>query len=385
MRVYLDNAATTLQKPETVYEKMDYVNRKLAVNVGRGSYALAQEGVRIIEDTRTMLKKLIGAEEVAEVVFTASATLALNLIIGGMEWRKEDNVYISSFEHNAVIRTLYGYQRKAEFTMIELPLNERGEIDLKKTEYLFSQQPPTALFVNYVSNVTGYILPVEKLSSMAKEKGAVVVIDGAQALGAIPVSRKEIEADFLVFAGHKALHGPFGIGGFYNFNRRRLNHVIFGGTGSDSLNTEMPEGISGLEPGSANITAIAGLQAALEEISSEEHLAKDWEKERKIIQRLIEGLQKIRGVILYKAPDREHQAGVISINVQGYRAQELGRILDEDYGIAVRIGYHCAPLIHKHLQDEAYGGTVRISVDKYNTEEDIDEVLMAIEELAEEV
>lgn len=382
--IYLDNAATTLRKPEEVYRRMDYVNRRLSVNAGRGSYALAREAAEIIEDTRRLMRKITGAEEVAEVVFTSSATLALNSIIGGIPWRKEDVIYVSPYEHNAVMRTLYGYQRQTGYRIAELPLlSESGEIDLEQTEYLFSQQPPVGLFLTCVSNVTGYILPVRELADMGKQYGSIVVADSAQALGAIPVSAAELPADFLVFAGHKGLHGPFGVGGFLRLTGQKLKNCIFGGTGSDSLNMEMPAGTAGLEPGSPNITAIAGLQAALEDCLSAGTPEKSRKQEKELMERLITGLEALPGVTVYKAPDREHQAGVVSINLEGYQAGETGLLLDEDYGIAVRTGYHCAPLIHKYLKDEAYGGTVRISVDRYTEETDVGALLAAVRELGE--
>lgn len=383
--IYLDNAATTLKKPLEVYQRMDKVNRNLSVNVGRGSYCLAQKANEIVEDTREKLKQLIGAVEETKVIFTASATLAFNMIIGGLPWKKEDIVYVSSYEHNAVMRTLYGVQKRIGFSIIELPmLGENWEIDLEKTKYMFSAKPPAYLFLTYVSNVTGYILPVEKLSKMAKNYNSTVIIDAAQALGAIPIEKEKIPVDFLVFAGHKAMHGPFGVGGFYQFTDKIiLANVFFGGTGSDSLNLEMPEGIQGYEPGSVNIVSIAGLQAAIEELIPREKRICYWEKEKELIKKLVGELEQINGIMLYKASNIENQAGVISINLEGYQAQEVGRILDEDFQIAVRTGYHCVPLIHKYLQDKSYNGTVRISTDRYTTDKDINAILSAITELAE--
>lgn len=421
MTVYLDNAATTLRKPESVYRAMEEALRHGSVNAGRGSYALAQEAERQITATKDLLKRIVKAEQAAEVVFTASATLAFNAIIGGMDWQQEDVVYVTPYEHNAVMRTLHGYQKQYGFQITELPL-ESGTlaIDLQKTEYLFAKTPPTHLFLNMISNVTGYVLPAAELCRRAHSYGCITILDGAQALGTLPVSMKELDADFLVFAGHKALCGPFGIGGYINAYRRKLKHFFLGGTGSASLNLEMPEETEGFEPGSPNIVAIRGLQAALEDLmdgeqprgteetvdvaerqnaerqkdveewqnaevlQNEKRLLQFWREEQSRISYLKKQLLTLDGLQLYAAPTEQTQAGILSINLEGYKAQELGRILDEDYNIAVRTGYHCAPLIHKHLQDEGYVGTVRISIGRFTEEEELRRVVEVLRELAEE-
>lgn len=381
--VYLDNAATTFPKSERVYQAMEETGRRLGVNAGRGSYALAREAAALISDTRQKLLQAAGASGPSEAVLTASATLAFNAIIGGMDWNREDVVYVSPYEHNAVIRTLAGYRKKYGFTIQELPVfRESLEMDLDKTAYFFAKQPPTYLFLNMVSNVTGYILPAEKLCALAKQYKGMVVLDGAQALGSVPVDLRNTDADFLVFAGHKALGGPFGIGGYLNLGQHRLRHVFYGGTGSNSLDAEMPEGIEGYEPGSPDIVAVAGLHAALEEISDPALRQENRMKEQKKTDFLVRQLSRIPGLTLYSAPHAEKQTGILSVNLEGYRAGEVGKLLDEDFDIAVRTGYHCAPLIHSHLGDEMFGGTVRISIGRFSTEEEIQKICDALWELS---
>lgn len=382
-RIYLDNAATTFPKPEHVYQEMDRVNRTLAVNAGRGSYFLARQAQEIIEQTREYLLGLVCANQVAEVVLSVSATIALNQIIGGIQWKKCDTVYVSPYEHNAVMRALHVQQKRYCFQILELPLQKENlQIDLKKTEFLFAQNPPSHLFVTHMSNVTGYILPLERLARLGKEYQALVVVDASQSLGLLPVDLRLLPVDILVFAGHKNLYGPLGTGGFYIRRGIILDTYLAGGTGSDSLNLKMPEHApERYEPASPNIAATAGLCAALEELTYTGGPEDHFRTEQELTGQLRTGLQRLSGVTVY-GHSSETSVGIVSFNIRGYKALEIGTILDEDYGIAVRTGYHCAPLIHKFLEDQEYGGTVRAGIGRYTTEEEIDKLIMAVSELA---
>ncbi len=377
--IYLDNAATTYPKPEIVYERMDECNRYLAVNAGRGSYELAKEALELMERTRDKLLKLAGAKDVAEVVFAASATVACNEIIGGLNFTEYDVVYVSPYEHNAVARTIFHHQKRVGFTVEELPLCEDGTIDMELTAYQFSVKKPSYVFVTHMSNVTGYILPVDKILNMAKECGAVTVVDGSQALGLVPVELKKLEADYYVFAGHKNLYGPFGIGGFFIRHGNQLRSYIAGGTGSDSLNLDMPAGIAGLEAGSPNIVAVAGLEAALQ-VYEEQGCETFLEQEKQLTRFLCEELSGIEEVVTYLPPDESH-VGIVACNIKGYQSADVGELLDEDYHIALRTGYHCAPYVHKHLKNEGYGGVMRISIGRYTTADDIERLVKAVREI----
>ena len=386
--IYLDNAATTFPKSESVYCRMDEINRTLSVNAGRGSYKAARAAEEIIADTRGRLSSLAGADGIADVFFTASATVAMNQIIGGLEFNKTDTVYVSPFEHNAVMRTLNLWQKKIGFTVAVIPfktdkLGEREyhSIDVEATQFLFKKNRPAYVFMSYVSNVTGYILPVAEIGKMAWECGAKVIVDGAQAFGVVPVDFKTIPIDILVFAGHKTLYGPFGVAGFIKRKNFPLGKVFAGGTGSDSLNLEMPEeGSSRYEIGSENIVAIAGLNEALKDIDVDAVFS----EEKRLTELLVDGLEKIKNVYTY-LPDKSNHIGILSFNLGGYKASEVGQILDEDFDIAVRTGYHCAPLIHDYLNDKSFVGTVRASIGKFTKEEEIGVFLKAVKELAEEI
>lgn len=388
--IYLDNAATTFPKPECVYRAMEEAGRNYGVNAGRGSYALAREASAVIEETREWIKCLSGADSVAEVVFTPSATVACNQVFGGLEWKKEDVVYVSPFEHNAVMRVLHLLQKRYGFAIEELALAEETlELDLEKIRFQFLRKKPTVVAVTHVSNVTGYILPVEEVAKSAAEQGAVVVVDGSQGLGLVPVCLKNLPVDFYIFAGHKTLYGPVGTGGFLQSGRIALKPYLAGGTGSSSLDLEMSYDVTGLEPGSPNVPAIAGLRAAVAELCGEaggiawEKVSEVLERERRMAEYLINRLGEIPGVKLYLPKDRKRRAGIVAFNVEGYQASEVGMLLDEDYGIAVRTGYQCAPLIHKYLRTEEFLGVVRAGVGRFTTEEELEALADAVREIAE--
>lgn len=386
--IYLDNAATTFPKSESVLARMDEINRNLAVNAGRGSYKAARQAEEIIANTRDKLLKLANANGVADIFFTPSATIAFNQIIGGIEWKDTDVVYVSPFEHNAVMRTLNLWQKKVGFSIQVLPLKSETEnnnnyhyIDLDAVKFQFAKNKPDYVFLSYVSNVTGYILPVEEIGTMAKSVGGKVIVDGAQAFGLVSVDFKSMPIDLMVFAGHKTLYGPFGVAGFIKTKEFALSQLFAGGTGSDSLNLDMPfTGSSRYEVGSENIVAIAGLEAALDELVQDNVYA----REKCLTEALIKGIENIKNVYTY-LPVEDRHVGIVSLNIGGYKASEVGQILDEDFDIAVRTGYHCAPLIHDYLKDKPFVGTVRASVGKFTSEKDVDKFLKAIKELAEDI
>lgn len=376
--IYLDNAATTFPKPECVYTALDNANRNLAVNSGRGSYRLARETTKIIDDTKNMIKKLTHAPQDASVVFLPSITIAMNIILNGIHFSQGSNVYVSPYEHNAVARTLHLIEKIKGINIIELPFQEDSlEIDLEKMKYMFTRNIPTCVCCTHISNVTGYVLPIREIFEFAKQYNSITVLDTAQSMGVLDMNISELNTDFVAFTGHKSLYGPFGIGGFIDMGKVELNNYIVGGTGSDSLNLEMPDQIPAkYESSSPNIVTIAGLNAALIEYNPTEV----FNKEKTLTEYLVSKLSENENVILY-LPAEDRHIGVISFNVNGYKAEDAGMILDEDYNIAVRTGYHCAPFVHKYLNDFEYTGTIRVGLGKFNTKDDIDALINAIQEL----
>lgn len=373
--IYLDNAATTFPKPEAVYREMDRVSRHLAVNAGRGAYKAAKEAADIIASTKDMLLKMFRAEGEYDVVFTPSVTHALNQIIGGIDINSSSNVYCTPYEHNAVARPLHHRLSEAGTEEIMIPLTDTLNIDLKKTAFLFSSKPPDAVFITAVSNVTGYILPVQEITEAVHKHGGMVIIDAAQASGLVPMDMTKIRADIVCFAGHKTLCGPFGIGGFLIRRGSSLAPCFFGGTGSDSLNLDMPKGTPDrYEASSPNIVAIAGLRASLMELDVEDHYRRVME----LTQYAYDRLSSVPVVRLRGHADGAEHIGIVSFTVEGYMSDDVGSILDEEFDIAVRTGYHCAPYIHNYLKDKPYGGTIRIGLGQYNTRNDIDKLTEAL-------
>jgi len=379
--IYLDNAATTFPKPENVYKKMDLVNRNYAVNAGRGSYNLAKKADEEIEKTKKLISNLVNGGG-SSISFTPSISIALNQILFGLDWSEIKNVYVSPFEHNAVIRVLYAIKRKKFFNIIEISLEKNSlEIDINKMIYEFSKNPPNLICLNAMSNVSGYILPYEVIFSEGKRFNSLNILDTAQALGLVKIDMQNQNIDILAFAGHKSLYGPFGVGGVVVKPQVTINAILAGGTGSDSLNVNMPEYLPNkLEFASKNIVAIAGLGAALELTNYEQN----FEKEKELAEYFISEIEKISEVILYLPKNLEYHNSIISFNIEDFKANEVGNILNDDFDIAVRTGYHCAPLIHKYLNDEKFLGTVRVGIGMYNSKKEIDILVNAIVDIINE-
>lgn len=379
--VYLDNAATTFPKPEEVYTAMDNANRNMGVNAGRGSYKVAQTASKLISDTKVQLRQLVHAESSSGVILTPSITIALNQVINGINWISNATIYVSPYEHNAVARTVNKVAKEKGLMVKQIPIDDATlEIDLEKLKYEFSKEKPFAVFCTHVSNVTGYILPVSEIFSEAKKYDAITVLDSAQSLGLIEVDSKTIFADVICFAGHKCLYGPFGIGGFINITNVPLDVYITGGTGSDSLNLDMPDGNeSKYESSSTNIVAIAGLHAALKCLD----IANCRGKEQQLTDYLIGELSKMDNIHMYLPADRDKHIGIVSFTHDELNSEDVGTILDEDFNIAVRTGYHCAPYIHDYLKDKQSLGTVRIGLGQFTSKEDIDTFISALIEINE--
>lgn len=376
--VYLDNAATTFPKPEVVYRAMDKMNREGAVNAGRGSYKLARDASKLIGETKDLIRRLVHVDASSAVVFSPSVTIAMNQIVNGMQLREQAVVYVSPYEHNAVARSIHELGKKKKLIIREIPLNSDLEIDLEKMKYDFAIDKPDAVFCTHVSNVTGYILPVKKIFEEAKKYGSITVLDVAQSMGLVQIRADLMQVDLIAFAGHKTLYGPFGIGGFINVSGIPLDIFISGGTGSDSLNLEMPSGKeTRYESASCNIVAVAGLNAAMKVIDPDACMA----HEKELGYYLIKKLSEIRSVKMYVPKDRESHVGIVSFVVDGYISEDVGMILDEDFDIAVRTGYHCAPFIHKYLKDENTLGTVRVGLGQFSVKEDIDKLAMGLKEI----
>ena len=370
--IYLDNAATTFPKPEIVYEALDKANKN-AFNTGRGSYKVARELTLVLDETK---EKLLNLDKIknGKVVFTSSATIALNNILFGIEFQEGDNIYVTPFEHNAVIRPLAELAKTKKINILTIPFDkETWNIDTDKMTNMFALKKPKAVIVSHVSNATGLILPFEAIFETSKRYNSVNVLDSAQGYGIVPIENKR-NIDYIVVAGHKSLYGSFGIAGYIKLGNDKLNKTIFGGTGSDSLNNDMP----GFEAGSPNIVAIQSI-----------HTSIDWVKENNILDHekeltmyLVNELNKIEKCHIYIPNDYKDKIfGIVSFNIEGYLADDVGKILDEEYNIYVRTGFHCAPQIHDFISSIEYNGTVRVSLGYFNSKDDIDKLIKALKSL----
>ncbi len=376
--IYLDNAATTYPKPVSVYDVMDKVNRTSAVNSGRGSYKIAREMTALIDETRTRLLSLFNAEGIADIVFTPSVTHAFNQVLEGLKLDEGSVVYTSMYEHNAVARTLEKLREEKGVAIAELPLCDDGTIDIEGVRFAFAKTTPSAVVLTALSNVTGYVTPYNDVFELAKaaNSACVTILDAAQAAGLLSLNMKQEPIDILCFAGHKTLYGPFGIAGFALRKGVDLAVTFTGGTGSDSLNKHMPETAPGkYEAASPNIVAIAGLHEALAKLDVSKH----YKTLKSLTEYLFDELSSIKKVHVLGYSG--NNIGIISFVVDGYMSSDVGAILDDEYDIAVRTGYHCAPDIHTILNDKFYGGTVRVGIGMFNSKDDLDKLIEALESL----
>lgn len=372
MSFYFDNAATTFPKPECVYSFMDSFYRKHGGNAGRGQYKIAAEASKITSETRVFMQKILGCTN-KDVIFAPSATIALNMVIQGLlsNSEKPKTVYISPFEHNSVTRVLHHFEKIGEIKVRQLYVSSDFEYKTENINAQFAENPPDIVIVSHASNVIGLVAPVLEIFAVAKKYGALTVTDMAQTAGLVPLDVASDLVDFAVFAGHKTLYGPFGIGGFAKSRNVALEPVLFGGTGVDSANQDMPENIPGrYEMGSQNICAVAGLHAAAQWFLQNQDEIRAAEEENH--RRLLEILRQYDFVKIAGPADRFSEKtkciGVVSTVFDGYAAEDIGNVFDE-MEIAVRTGLQCSPLAHKFLGTFP-AGTVRFSVGYFTGEED---------------
>lgn len=381
MGAYFDNAATTYPKPACVYEAMDdYYRHHGDGSAGRGTYAGARDAGRLLADVRRGLRELFHTEHHAAVL-TSSATEALNLVLQGIPYSSGENVFLSPFEHNAVLRPLHAMREQIPFDVERLAVDrETLAFDIDAIEAQFAVHPPRLVVLSHASNVCGAVTPVAEIFALAKKYHAMTVLDMAQTAGLIDTDLVMVQADAAVFAGHKTLLGPFGAAGVMLRDGVRLRPLLYGGTGIDSANAAMPEDAPlRYEAGSRNMLAAAGLHAAIGYLEKE-GIDKIFAAERDAREYLVS---------ILNAYDFIHPIvpkcgiGVISTTFDGFAPDEAGRILGER-GIAVRTGLHCAPEAHRFLGTFP-AGTVRFSVSAMTEEKDFEALRMALDEVAEEI
>lgn len=377
---YFDNAATTYPKPECVYTFMDQFYRQSGGNAGRGHYSIAQSAGELILDTRKRLQKLLHCPA-KQVVFTPTATIALNIIIQGIIASGVKNVYVSPFEHNAVTRTLHHYDQIERISVTQLSVTKDLKYDLEKIRYQFDAVKPDLVIVSHASNTIGLVAPIEDIFSLAKKYEAYTLVDMAQSAGLVDCNIGLNCIDFAVFAGHKTLYGPTGISGFVMEPSIKLPAVLFGGTGYESANQDMPESIpEKYEMGTLNVVGIAGLNASLKWIQ-EKTIQTLAQKEKENREKLLEILNNYDFIRVVGNYGSNEYVGIVSCLIEGISSDSAGNIFDRQ-GISVRTGLHCAPLAHRFMGTYP-AGTIRFSVNYFTSEEDFEQLMEALDFIEE--
>ena len=378
--VYLDNAATSFPKPPEVYSKLDRFIRESCANPGRSSHRMARESALCVMKAREHLAALFNISNPLQIGFTANATLALNMAIHGV-LKKGDHVVTTAMEHNSVLRPLYELKKNGIITYtIVMPKNRFGAID----PYDVSRAVRTntrLIIMTASSNVTGIIMPYGEVGELARKKGILYLVDASQGAGAIPIDVKAMAITMLAFSGHKSLMGPQGTGGLYVDEQVPLRPIIQGGTGSRSFETVHPLFMPDiLESGTLNTPGIAGLDAAVEFILKT-GTKTILEKKEQLLSKLYERLAGHSQIKLFSTVESHQNSGIIALLIGNVDSSETGNLLDSRYQIAVRSGFHCAPLAHKALGTERTG-LVRLSLGYYNTLDEMQYTADSLIELA---
>jgi cysteine desulfurase family protein len=376
---YFDNAATTYPKPECVYSFMDEFYRNHGGSAGRGNYALANSAKGVVEETRDLLKELLHCPA-KQVIFTPTATIALNMIIQGVILMGVRNVYISPFEHNAVTRTLHCFEQSGQISVTVLSVSDSLQYDFPRIRYQFEGLKPDLIIISHASNVIGLVSPVEEIFSLGKTYGAVTLVDMAQTAGLVDLDVGLETVDFAVFAGHKTLMGPTGISGFIMNPDFELPPVLFGGTGYDSANQQMPDSMpERYEMGTLNIAGVAGLNAALKWIKSQS-VSELFREEAKRRRRLIELLNAYDFIKIIGNIEGRKYVGIVSVLITGISSDSAGSIFAERE-ISVRTGLQCAPKAHQFLGTYP-AGTIRFSVNSLTDDRDFKALRDALDDIA---
>ena len=375
--IYFDNAATSDPKPPSVVKAVTDALTRCNANPGRSGHRVAIEAGRIVLDARQQLQSILGAEDATGVIFTLNCTDALNLAIKG-SLNYGDHVITTLLEHNSVLRPLNELARRGRISLTMLPPRDDGFISPE--DVLRAIRADTRLIVvTHASNVTGAIQPVAAIGQIARQHGVRYLIDGAQALGAMPVNVQALNCDLYAFPGHKSLLGPQGTGGLYIRPGIELYTLREGGTGSSSDSMFQPEELpERYESGTVNLPGIAGLGAGCAHVAG--RLAQILSHERELTAALYEGLSKMDGVTLYSPAEEAARAGIISFNLGDLSSSQTADALARA-NIAVRGGLHCAPGVHRFL-GTLRRGAVRASVGHANTFEEVDRFLRTLREIS---
>ena len=376
--IYLDNAATTLKKPEGVAQAMTKALCSMG-NSGRGAHNATLDASRMIYGTREKLAELFHVPDPLRIAFTCNATEALNIAIQGV-LNSGEHVITTVCEHNSVLRPVF-WMEKQNVSYSLLPADQKGVMQYEELPKLLKKETK-AIIVTHASNLTGNVTDIKKVSEFAREHGLLLIVDASQTAGCIPIDVEEMGIDILCFTGHKGLMGPQGTGGIYVREGLCVRPLKVGGSGVRSFDREHPDTMpTALEAGTLNGTGIAGLSASVSYIL-EQGVSKIHQKEMELALRFKKGVENIPGITIYGDYEHSDRTAIVSLNLGDTDSATVSDWLWEDYEIAVRSGAHCAPLMHRTLGTEDQGA-VRFSFSCFNTEEEVDTAIQALKELQE--
>lgn len=377
--IYLDNAATTISKPQAVIDAVAQAMCSLG-NAGRGATSGALDAARTIHACRAKLARLLGCPRADHVCFTPNSTVALNTAINGVV-RPRDRVVTTVLEHNSVLRPLNRLAAEQGVTVEHAGCDASGVLDYDELERLIT--PGTrAVVVTQASNVTGNAVDIARVAAMAHTAGALVIVDASQSAGTAHIDMQAMGLDVVCFTGHKGLMGPQGTGGLAVAEGVDVAPWAMGGTGVHSFDElQPPEWPTRLEAGTLNGHGIAGLSAGLDFIETQGGVEAIAAHERALAGRFLAGVREIPGITLYGAFDQPVRSAIVSLNVGDIDSAEISDALMQGWGIATRPGAHCAPLMHRALGTERQG-VVRFSFGYFNTDEDVDTAIDALCDLA---
>jgi cysteine desulfurase/selenocysteine lyase len=375
--IYLDSASTSLTPEPVLKMVLDYYHQYRA-NVGRGIYRRAQIADQRYRDAHRKVAAFIGATEGA-AVFTRNATESINVVSQGMDWKKGDGVVTTLLEHHSNLLPWMRLKRRGVELKV-VPPDSQGVIHLSDLERMMDERT-RLVATSQVSNVLGTELPIKEISRLCRERGAALLVDGAQSVPHMPVNVTDLDCDFLCFSGHKML-GPTGTGVLWMRKVEGIEPLLAGGGMVEDVSLggyTIKRGYEGFEAGTPDISGGIGLGAAVEYL---EMVGRETIKshEKGLTKRLLEGLQQIEGVEIFGPADAKDRGGVVSFNVLGLMPHEVALMLDQVSNIAVRSGHHCCIPLMRHMGLKY--GTVRASLYLYNTAEEIDVLLSATEQIA---
>ena len=376
MSLFLDNAATSFPKPDSVYRAMDKAMREIGVAPGRGGYRQSLAAARIVFAARSALARFFGVSDSSRLIFTHSATESLNIAVSGL-LKPGDHVVSSSMEHNALVRPLH-LMRERGVEVSFVPADRDGTVSERAIARAMRRNTRLVALA-HCSNVTGNLQPIGEIARAARQGGALFLVDAAQSAGYFPLDAEGMGIDLLAAPGHKGLYGPPGTGILAVAPGIQLDPLLVGGTGGNASSPEQPEQMpERFESGTMNTAAIVGLKAGLDFLL-ETGMDQIRAKGKLLIEELLAGLRATPGVVVY-GPQAGERGSAVSFNLEGHDPATLGFLFDQDYGISVRVGLHCAPEVHRTIGSYP-SGTVRVSPGFFNSEADITYFLKALHEI----